>query len=243
MSLLTICQNAADEIGLDARPVSVVGNLLPEVQRLLRFAQRVGSDLATRAPWQALRAVHTFTATATEVQANAVPAAFQRFSPETIWDVTNGLSITGPVDPVEYQSRKTDFSTVAYTGPLRWFTRRGNDFLVWPIPVGGETYSFEYQSGAFCQSASGTPQDEWLADTDTGRISEEMITLGVIARYLAADGQPSAQAEAAYRDRMITEIRNDAPAAGILPAGDVFGTGRRFTGEPGSSGTRSGWWY
>ena len=243
MSLLDICRAAADEIGLDARPVSVVGSTIVEVQRLLRFAQRVGSDLATRAPWQALRDVQSFTAVASETQPNAVPAAFQRFSPETVWDVTNGVSITGPIDPVEYQSRKTDITTAGFTGPMRWFTRRGNDFLVWPMPVGGETYRFEYQSGAFCQSAAGVPQTEWLADTDTGRISEELITLGVIARYLAADGQPSAQAEMAYRERMITEIRNDAPAAGVLAAGDIFGTGRRFTGEPGSSGSRYGWWY
>lgn len=236
MTLLSICRDAADEIGLDARPVTVVGNPLPEVQRLLRFAQRVGSDLATRAPWQALRLAHSFTATDTEVQSGAVPATFQRFSPETVWDVTNGLSLTGPVSPVEYQSRKTAYGTAGYSGDMRWFTRRGNDFLVWPLPAGGELYSYEYQSAAFCQSASGTPQGEWLADTDTGRISEELITLGVIARYLAADGQPSAPAEMAYRERLNIEIRNDAPAAGVLPAGDIFGPGRRFTGEPGSSG-------
>lgn len=242
MTLLAICQAAADELGLDARPVTVVGNPAPEVQRLLRFAQRVGSDLATRAPWQALRLAHSFTATATEVQANAIPPTFQRFYPETVWDVTNGYSITGPVDGTEYQSRKSAIDTAQYVGPMRWFTRRGNDFLVWPVPVGGETYRFEYQSGAFCQSATGTPQDKWLADTDTGRISEELITLGVIARYLAADGLPNAQAEMAYRERLNTEIRNDATGAGVLAAGDIFGTGRRFTGEPGSSGGRYGGW-
>lgn len=243
MSLLTICQAAADDMGLDVRPASIIGNPDPDAQRLLRFAQRVGSDLAARVPWQALRDVRSFTATATEVQANAIPAAFLRFSPETVWDVTNGVSITGPVDPVEYQSRKTDITTAGFTGPMRWFTRRGNDFLVWPIPVGGETYRFEYQSGAFCQSAGGTPQNEWLADTDTGRISEELMTLGIIARFLSAEGQPSVDAERAYRSRMILEIENDAPSARVLPAGDIFGTGRRFTGEPGSSGTRYGWWY
>lgn len=244
MTLLSICQAAADDIGLDVRPVSIVGNPDPDAQRLLRFAQRVGSDLATRAPWQALRLVQSFTATATEVQAGAIPAAFQRFIAETAWDATNDIAITGPIDPVEYQSRKNDLGTAQYTGPMRWFTRRGNDFLVWPIPVGGETYLFEYQSGAFCQSAGGTPQNEWLADTDTGRISEELITLGVIARFLSADGQPAQMAEAAYRARLNTEIKNDAPGARVLPAGDIFGTGRRFTGEQGGGGSRGvGWWW
>ena len=243
MSLLSICKDAADEIGLDNRPVTIIGNTAVDVLRLLRFAQRVGSDLASRAPWQALRLQQSFTATATEVQANAVPVTFQRFIPETAWDATNDMALTGPVDPVEYQSRKNALGTAGYTGPMRWFTRRGNDFLVWPIPVGGETYLYEYQSGAFCQSAAGTPQNEWLADTDTGRVSEELITLGVIARFLAADGQPSQQAEMAYRERLNTEISNDAPTARVMMAGDIFGGGRHFSGEPGASGGNRGWWY
>lgn len=240
MSLLTICQDASGELGLDSRPITVIGNTAVDVARLLRFAQRVGSDIATRAPWQALRLLRTFTATATEVQANAVPTGFQRFSPETVWDVTNGMSITGPVNPVEYASRRNEIYSSSYSGPMRWFTRRGNDFLVFPIPVGGETYSFEYQSGNFCQSAGGTPQNEWLADSDTGRISEELITLGVIARFLLADGLPAQQAVADYEKRLTLEIKNDAPAAGVLAAGDIFGTGRRFTGEPGGAGGGTG---
>ena len=130
MTLLSICQDAADELGLDNRPVSIIGNVDVDALRLLRFANRVGRDLATRAPWQALRLVQTFTATATEVQADAIPAAFQRFSPETVWDVTNGVSLTGPISPTEYQSRKTDFYSAGMSGSARVFTRRGNDFLV-----------------------------------------------------------------------------------------------------------------
>lgn len=233
MSLLSICQDAATDVGV-ARMATVIGNPEVDVQRLLRFAARVGSDLVTRAPWQRLRAVRNFTATATEVQANAVPADFLRFSPETVWDTTNGLSLTGPIDPVEYQSRRNEQYSTGYAGPMRWFTRRADDFLVWPVPMGGENYAFEYQSGAYCQSAAGVPQTVWAADTDTGRISEELITLGVIARFLSADQQPSGEAMAAYERRLRMEIQNDAPMPKILPAGDVFGTGRRFTGEPGA---------
>lgn len=242
MSLLTICQAAAQELKLGNIPTTVIGNTDVDAQTLLRFATRVGADLATRAPWQALRLAQSFTATATEVQASAVPAGFLRFSPETIWDVTNGLSVTGPIDPVEYQSRKSDINSTTYTGPMRWFTRRGNDFMVWPVPVGGETYRFEYQSGAYCQSAGGTPQAVWQADTDTGRISEELITLGVIARYLESDGQPWQSARGDFERRLTMEIRNDAPAARVLPAGDIFGTGRRFTGEPGAGSGMGYWW-
>lgn len=236
MTLLAICQAVADDIGLDVRPVSVAGNPDPDAQRLMRFATRVGSDLAARAPWQALRLVASFTAAGAETQAGAIPAAFLRFSPETLWDETNGLSITGPVDATEYQARKNGAASSSYNGPMRWFTRRANALLIWPSPPSGTVISFAYQSGAFCQSAAGTPQAAWLADTDTARISQELITLGMIYRFLLADGQPYQQAQADYERRLSQEIASDAPSARVLASADIFASGSsRFTGEPTSA--------
>jgi len=263
VSLLTIAQAVADDIGLDVRPVSVMGNPDADAQRLMRFAARVGSDLAARAPWQALRLVTKFGASGGEMQGGAIPAAFLRFSPETLWDESHGLTITGPVDATEYQARKynmadgsaVDLSTSttliegeeiytsttsigfvtgsSYAGPMRWFTRRANALLIWPPPPVGTVISFAYQSGAYCESAAGDPQAAWLADTDTGRISEELITLGMIYRFLNADGQPYQQAQADYERRLSREIASDAPSARVLASADIFAVGSsRFTGEP-----------
>jgi len=229
MTLLTICRDVATDMGI-VPPATIVGNQSVDARRLLRFAQRVGRDLAMRAPWQALRRQHVFTATANEVQANAIPSDFLYFSPETLWDRTNECSITGPVSPTEYQSRRI---TADASGTQRWFTRRGNDLLIWPIMGGGETLAFEYQSSSFCQSSSLVPQSAWLADTDTGRISEELITLGMIARFLEAEGQPFALPRAEFERRLAIEIRADAPDARVLQAADLFGGGRRFGGAPG----------
>jgi len=231
LSLLTICQDAADELGLDARPISIIGSQGVDELRLLRFANRVGRDLASRAPWQALRRERAFTTTATEVQAGAVPSDFLRFSVETLWNRTDGVFISGPIDPTEYQSRRS--LALFYTSGTRWFTRRSNDLLLWPIPLAAQEFGFEYQSTSFCQSAGGVPQDRWLADSDTGRISEELITLGVIARFLLADGQPAQAAMADFERRLRVEIENDAPTAGVLVAGDLFRGVRHTTGEPG----------
>jgi hypothetical protein len=238
MSLLSICQDVAADMGL-SRPVTIVGSFGVDERRLLRFATRVGRELATRAAWQALRAERTFVASAQEEQAGAIPVGFLRFSPETLWDRTNNVSVTGPIAPTEYQSRRNDYLFGGMVGPMRWFTRRGDALLIVPPPQGGEDMAFEYQSADFCQSAAGAPQSEWLADTDTGRISEELITLGMIHRFLEADGQPSVAARADFERRLAQEIKNDAPAARVLAAGDVFGTGRRFTGEPGSTRNNS----
>jgi hypothetical protein len=234
MTLLTIAQDAADELGLDARPAAVFGNQAPEVQRLLRFAQRVGRELVTRAPWQALRRRQSFVAVGDEVQAGAIPADFGRFYPETFYDQTNYRLISGPLNATEYDSRKLGAEFAYNAGGQRWFTRRGNDLLVTPTPAGDETYTFEYQSVSFCQSAAGVPQSHWMADTDTGRLDEELMTLGVVARYLDADGQPSQMAMAAFERRLNQVFANDAPTGRVMVSGDIFAGARKTTGEPGA---------
>ena len=163
MSLLTICQAVADDIGLDVRPATIVNNPDVDAQRMLRMAGRVCSDLATRAPWQALRREVTFTTVAAEVQPGIFPADFHRMSPETLWDRTNNIFISGQMSPTEYQSRKNSPLMAGYAGPMKWFTRRGDALLIWPAPAAGLTVAFEYQSNAFCRSAAGTNQTAWAA--------------------------------------------------------------------------------
>jgi hypothetical protein len=240
VTLLTICADVANEMGLDAQPVTIIGNTGVDELRLLRFANRVGRDLAGRASWQAMRRLQTFAATAAETQVSAIPADFARFYPETFWDRTNNAIITGPIDPTDYDSRRINASVTGYTGPMRWFMRRGNDMLVWPIPSGGESYAFEYQSNSFCQSALGVAQSAWTADTDTGVLDEELFTLGMVAFFLEADGQPSQMARATYERRLREAFGNDAPTGNVSSAGDIFGPGRHSTGEPGGA---RGWWW
>jgi len=246
MSLLTIAQAASDQIGLDVRPLTIVGNPDKDAQRLLRFAKMVGSEIVGRAPWQALRIERKFTATATEFQANAIPASFIRFLPETLWDETNSLSITGPIGPAEYQARKNGTPNA---GPMRWFERRGNALNIWPVPAAGAILSYVYQTGDYMRQViapAGFPvggvlqnRAAWLVDDDEAAISEELITLGVVYRFLLADGQPYGQAQADYERRLAQEIAHENTGARVLATADIFSRGSaRFTGEPGGGGGR-----
>lgn len=240
MTLLTICQAVADDIGLDNQPASIIGNPDPDAQRMLRFANRVCVGLATSAPWQALRREAVFTSVAAELQPNVFPSGFNRMATETLWDRTNRMAVAGQIGPAEYQSKK---ALGGYGGPMRWFTRRDNDMLIWPMPDAGQTYAFEYQSMFFCRSSGGTDQTEWLADTDLGNLPEELITLGIIARFLEAENLPrAAVARLDFNRRMAEEIRADRNSPDIMMAGDVFGGYRRFSGEPGVFGSYGYYW-
>jgi hypothetical protein len=229
MTLLAICQDAAIEIGGFDVPNTIVGNTDINARRLLRAAQRVGSDLVTRAAWSVLRTQATFTAVPGEAQPGTVPSDFDRMIPETLWDRTNRMLIAGPVPSARWQSLT---ATWPGNGPDRWFTLRGTAIAIFPGMQGGEAMAYEYVSRNFCETAAGIDQPRWSADTDVERLPSEVFTLGVVAFFLQAQGLPYADQMAAYEARVVRSLANDDPASGVLSSGDLFGGQRNWTGTP-----------
>lgn len=231
MTLLTICQNAADEIGI-LRPTSVVGNGADEAAKLLRYAKKVGNQVMKGYEWQVLRKEQTFTAIAGETQTGILPSDFDRFVPETFWDRSGTRLLAGPVSAVEWQGLKAH----SYAGRIPKFIYRGDSISVLPALGAGVSLAFEYVSKNWCQSSGAAPQATWAADADTAIVDEELITYGVIFEYLDGDGQPSTVAANRYMEYWKTLLGNERADANILAAGDLFGAGRHFTGAPASDG-------
>jgi hypothetical protein len=205
LSLLTICQNAADEIGI-GRPNTVYGNTDRTSRRLLRAANRAGKALA-RLPWPVLRKEATFTSVATETQTSAVPSAWARFVDRTFWNRTLVRPLAGPYSPQEWQRIKAR-STAGLTDN---FTYRGTDILIWPVPTAGHTMAFEYYSKNWCSSSDGvTLRAAWGADADIGVLSEDLIELGVIWRMKKASAMDSWQDD---YDEYVSEVRTALGAA------------------------------
>jgi hypothetical protein len=227
MTLLSICQDAADEGGIN-RPQSIVGSSSTDAQLLLRLAKKVGLMTMKKYPWQILRKEQTFTAISGETQTGILPADFDRFVAETFWDRSTPKLMVGPISAVEWQG----LNAKSYTGPEKKFALRGNSVIVQPVFGGGESLAFEYVSKNWCQSSGGTAQATWAADTDMGILSEELITLGVIFEYLDGAGQPAGTALGKFTDYWNVLVQNDEPTARIMSAGDIFGPGRHFTGTP-----------
>lgn len=215
MSLLTIIQDAAKEMKLRV-PASVISNPDVEVVDMLRFAQRLGRELPLRGEWQNLRTPSTFTSLAQEEQTGMVPSDLARFVNETFWNRTRKRPLQGPMNAQQWQTIKS-----WTTSPVQdTFTVYGTNIHVNPIPPAGETFAFEYITTKFCQSSGGTAQTSWLADTDTGRIPEELFTLGIVALYLRSEGQPGAvDAEARYEKQIRQYLTGDGPKGTISLAG------------------------
>ena len=135
MSLLTICQNAALEIGLP-EPTSIVSSTGQTEKELLKFVLRVGEDVRLLYTWPQLR--KSTTITLVDGQANyALPSDFDRHLYETHWDRTNQWPLIGPLTPQEWRARKEGITT---TSPRNRFTLQGyglNQFYLDPTPDSG----------------------------------------------------------------------------------------------------------
>lgn len=235
MSLLTIIADASVECGVE-EPSIVISNPDIIVRKMLRAANKVGLDLVKRAPWGALRRVGNFTAVAGQEQTGFAPADFDRLIAETLWDRTNRRLIAGSADAARWQSL-----AATVRGTLAgYFTLRGTALTLYPAAQGGEAMYFEYMSRNFALTAAGAGVARWTADTDTGALSEEMFTLGVVAHWLKGEGLPWEAAMAEYEARVMREMQADDPRAVVLTAGDLFAGTRHWTGDPGFNASTFG---
>jgi len=205
VSLLTIVQAAADRISIP-RPSAVIGSSDQQVRQLSSLADQEGRELARRAMWQALTKEKTFTSIASETQTGAIPSDFDRMVPGTFFNRTRKRMVTGPLSSQEWQDLKGRTVVVYFDA----FRIRNDALLLQPTPPAGETYAFEYVSMEWCESSDGaTDRSAWAADTDVAKLDEEIITLGVIWRFLRMKGLDYSEAFRTYEVQVTQMIARD----------------------------------
>lgn len=147
-----------------------------------------------------------------------MPSDFERPIDGTMWDRTRYWAMRGPMSPQQWQFFKsTPFARATIQRRFR-FRKIGTQvrFSIDPVPNdNGTPLVLEYVSNAWCQSASGTPQMAWAADSDVGIIDEYLIRLGVKWRALDRLGMAYDSALAEYEREVDKAIAHDG-AAGIL---------------------------
>ncbi len=235
MSLLTICNAIADTTS-GPRPPSIVGNQNPEAQSYLRSVQKVSARLAKVYDWNVLRKEFAFTSPGTEtILASAdFPTDFDRFIPETFWNRSTTVLLSGPVSGARWGSLKAE----GFVGDNTQFTYRGGDILAIPTVDAGSDLVFEYMSTQFVRAADDTPKATFTLDTDTSLIDEELIALAATADWLANEGQPYQQAFNDYKEYFDMLQENENATENIAVAGDIFSQqSRHWDGAPVASRT------
>ena len=206
MTLLSIAQDVADETGF-ARPSALVGNTDSTARRLLSLANREGKELASRHPWQALVTPASITTDTTG--SYSLPADFDRPMTQTWWDSTNFRELRSATSPETWQILQYGIITAA--GITQWVRIRGDNILLFPDTTSGLSLRYEYVTNQWAQNAAGdTFYAAWNADDDTGRISEDLMTLGLIWRWRKSTGLDFEKEESIYNRAVDRAIARDA---------------------------------
>lgn len=207
MSLLTLVQRAAPLIGIQ-RPNVVATATDPTVRLLFELAQQEGEELARYGDWRALRKEKTFVTVAAETQTDTpIPTDFAGITDETVWNRSARRRLIGPIDPLEWQRWKAQSTFPVTDG----FTLRGTSWLMQPVPAAGQTIAYEYRSSYWCQSNASAPQDSWIADTDTGVISERLMRMGLVWRFKQKRGLEWQTDHEDYINEVDGELSRDRP--------------------------------
>ena len=186
MSLSTIITGACQELNI-VEPTAVLAATDLQTKQLLALSRTEARDLVRRFDWQVLQRQGTFTTVAADVQTTLTTTApdFFRYLDGTMWNRTRFWQVGGPLTPEQWQTKK---GSAAAVGVKNFFRIRGNEILFFPTATAGDSIYFEYISNKWCQSAQSALQTDWLADSDTALLDEEVLRLGVVWRFLKAKG-------------------------------------------------------
>lgn len=184
-TLLSMMQDVCDEVGLP-RPLAIITSQDQQVRQLLSLANREGREQAS-APggWPQLRGEQTITMVNGQA-AYDFPLDFDSYMPDTIWNRDQRWPVQGPLTAQEWQTLKSGFINVF---PFQRYRVMDGQIYFDPVPdvtYAGQALTIEYQSKAWCQSAGGVAQTSWQADTDTFKLPDDIMVLGVKWRFLAA---------------------------------------------------------
>ena len=223
MSLLTIVQDVADEVGV-LQPSTVIGSSDESAIRMLVLANKGGKILARRGKgsggWAVLQTEHTFT-TVNGTANYSLPSDYDFMIDGTIWDRTTFLRFRGPLSPREWQLRKSGLSSsVGSRFRFRILpSSNAKVFAIEPTPTSADSMVVEYVSLNWCQSSGGTGQAAWVADTDTGVLDEVLLNMDLTWRFKQALGEEYGENKQEFEMELAQALARDGGAHTLSMSG------------------------
>lgn len=197
----TVCRLTAQPV-----PVTVTGSTDVTISQMFALANEEGADLAASHDWQILRKQWELSTTGTTEQPGWLPDDIDHFIFNTSFDRTTQRRVIGPITPQMWQAIQAQPQLNRVF--LAWI-QRGGKILVTPTPSVGDDVAYEYITVNWCAAQDGTPQDQYILDTDTAVIDERLIRLGVRWRYLSAKGLDYSEAFRTYEyQKQIVQARD-----------------------------------
>jgi hypothetical protein len=225
MTLLAVVKDVCATVGVMV-PSTVFGGLGSNrtMQEMLSLANEMGQRIAydTR-DWTALRASVDYAGDGTTTAFN-LPSNYKRMLLTTnVWRSTSSQQPMTFISDLDEWMRRRSFSD---TGAWGEWILTGGQILIAPAMGVGVTARHSYLDKNCVTLASGGYGDAFMADTDSFRLDERLLKLGMIWQWKAQKGSPYAEDMGSYSDALANAMGHDQPAPIII--------GHRFVPRTGS---------
>jgi len=139
-----------------------------------------------------------------------LPSDWDRQVDRTHYDKSKRWEMLGPTDAQQWQFLKSSYIS---TGPRIRYRILGGYFQVWPAMNTNEYLGFEYMSNAWADSASGTPQTSFLADSDTCIFPDRLMVSALKKKYFEIKGFDATAFTRDYIKELSLAKSNDSGSA------------------------------
>lgn len=214
MTILTVIQDACvSGIALE-RPTAVYGSSVREHLELGAVANEMADMIVASHDWQKLQRLATITGDGSTT-AFDLPSDYARMALETqLWSSV----IEGPLLAVRDKDVWLQAVTRNYEFLTNAWTIYGDQIHFRPALDSGETVTYWYQSDLTVQPSSGSNKTAFDADTDTFRLDERLLKLGIIWKWREMKGLPYAEDMATY-ERLLSKLMTADRGPAVLTSG------------------------
>jgi hypothetical protein len=185
MTILSVCQNAAKYIGIDV-PSGVFASTQRELVELAEIAQEMAGRIVDGHDWQLLSRVATITGDGS-TETFDLPSDYSRMLKEAhVWS----SSLETALSHIQSLDEWLELDVQSFDFVINAWTIYGGQMHIKPALASAVTAKYFYQSNLIVQPSSGSNKAAFTADDDTFRLSERLLTLGIVWRWKESKGQP-----------------------------------------------------
>ncbi len=185
MTILSAIQNVCKVVGLDV-PTAAIASTAREHVELVALANEMADRIAQGHDWQSLKTLATITGDGS-TESHALPVDYARMLKKAqVWS----SSLETPLSPISDTDEWLGLDVQSFDFVINAWTIYGDQIHIKPALASGVTAKYFYISDRIVAPASGSNTSAFTTDTDTFRLSERLLTLGMIWQWRAHKGLP-----------------------------------------------------
>jgi hypothetical protein len=196
---MTVLQALQDATALvNVKKVDTISSVDETAKKFVALANVVGDEIASRADWSAMLGVHNATA-------GTLPIDFLRLVPGGAVNIT--APVLAPVRGPLSSDQLASISRLGATTALYYGFANGAISYSRAL-AGGEVVELRYVSRNWLLNGA-TPINRIMADSDTTRFPERLLTKGIVWRFKRDTGLPYEDEIAEWEADLALEIRQN----------------------------------